>query len=123
MYVFGDYFGSSGTGRLFYSDFSGGLIQELRIGEPEQPLGIFLKGFGRDDNGDIYALGDGTPDGGVVLKLVSVTATPAMQNLSTRLNVGVGDNVLIAGFISYGERERTARAARDRTITRRERSR
>jgi len=102
MYVFGDYFGSSNTGRLFYSDFSGGLIQELRIGEPEQPLGIFLKGFGRDDNGDIYALGDGTPDGGVVLKLVSVAATPAMQNLSTRLNVGVGDNVLIAGFIITG---------------------
>ncbi|HEY2714390.1 MAG TPA: PQQ-dependent sugar dehydrogenase [Chthoniobacterales bacterium] len=102
IYVFGDYFGSSGTGRLFYSDFSDGLIQELRIGEPEQPLGIFLKGFGRDDNGDIYALGDGTPDGGVVLKLVSVAATPGMQNLSTRLNVGGGDDVLIAGFIVTG---------------------
>jgi glucose/arabinose dehydrogenase len=103
MYVFGDFVApDTGTGRLFYSDFSGGLIQELRIGDPERDLGIFLKGFGQDDNGEVYALGDGGADGGVVLKLISIPATPTILNLSTRLNVGTGDNVLIGGFIVTG---------------------
>ena len=103
FYVFGDFVApDTGTGRLFYSDFSGVLIQELRIGDPERDLGIFLKGFGQDDSGEVYALGDGGSDGGVVLKLISIPATPTILNLSTRLNVGTGDNVLIGGFIITG---------------------
>ncbi len=102
QYIFGDFSApDTGTGRLFYSDFSGGLIQELRIGDPERDLGIFLKGFGQDDNGDVYALGDGNGDG-FVYKIVSIPAVPTILNLSTRLNVGTGDNVLIGGFIVTG---------------------
>jgi glucose/arabinose dehydrogenase len=102
QYVFGDFVGPTGSGRLFYSNFAGGLIQELLIGDPDRDLGILLKGLGQDDNGDIYALGDGGGDGGVVLKLVSIPAAPSIQNLSTRLSVGTGDNVLIGGFIITG---------------------
>ena len=102
QYIFGDFSApETGTGRLFYSDFSSGLIQELRIGDPERDLGIFLKGFGQDDNGDVYALGDGD-SGGFVYKIVSIPAVPTILNLSTRLNVGTGDNVLIGGFIVTG---------------------
>ena len=102
QYIFGDFVGPSGTGRLFYSDFTDGLIQEMRIGDPERDLGIFLKGFGQDDNGDVYALGDGGGNGGVVLKIISIPSTPTLLNLSTRLSVGTGDNVLIGGFIVTG---------------------
>ncbi|MGI8957433.1 MAG: PQQ-dependent sugar dehydrogenase [Chthoniobacterales bacterium] len=102
QYVFGDYIApNSGSGRLFYSDFAGGLTQELRIGEPERDLGILLKGFGQDDNGDVYALGD-SGGNGIVYKLVSIPANPTIVNLSTRLNVGTNDNVLIGGFIVTG---------------------
>jgi len=102
QYIFGDFIApDTGTGRLFYSDFSGGLIQELRIGDPERDLGIFLKGFGQDDNGDVYALGDENGDG-FIYKIVSIPAVPTILNLSTRLNVGTGDNVLIGGFIVTG---------------------
>jgi len=102
QYIFGDFVApNTETGRLFYSDFSGGLTQELRIGDPERDLGIFLKGFGQGDNGDVYALGDGN-SGGFVYKIVSIPAVPTILNLSTRLNVGTGDNVLIGGFIVTG---------------------
>jgi glucose/arabinose dehydrogenase len=102
QYIFGDFIApDTSTGRLFYSDFSGGLIQELRIGDPERNLGIFLKGFGQDDNGDVYALGDENGNG-FVYKIVSIPAVPTILNLSTRLNVGTGDNVLIGGFIVTG---------------------
>ena len=101
-YIFGDYIApNTGSGRLFYSDFSSGLIQELRIGDPERDLGILLKGFGQDDNGEVYALGDGNGDG-FVYKIVSIPAVPTLLNLSTRLNVGTGGNVLIGGFIVTG---------------------
>ena len=102
QYIFGDFSApDTGTGRLFYSDFSNGLTQELRIGDPERDLGIFLKGFGQDDNGDVYVLGDGNGDG-FVYKIVSIPALPTILNLSTRLNVGTADNVLIGGFIVIG---------------------
>ena len=102
QYIFGDYIKpGTGTGRLFYSDFAGGPTQELRIGDPERALGILLKGFGQDANGEVYVLGDS--DGvGIVYKIVSVPANPTLVNLSTRLNVGTGDNVLIGGFIVTG---------------------
>jgi hypothetical protein len=43
LYVFGDFAGIDGVGRLFYSDFSNGLIQELQIGSPARSLGFQLK--------------------------------------------------------------------------------
>ncbi len=102
QYVFGDFLSpDTDSGRLFYSDFVGGLTQELRIGDPERNLGLFLKGFGQDAAGEVYALGDGAGVG-VVYKIVSVPAHPTLANLSTRLSVGTSDNVLIGGFIVTG---------------------
>ncbi len=102
QYIFGDFVSpDTGSGRLFYSDFAGGVTQELRLGEPERNLSITLKGFGQDTAGDVYALGDNAGVG-VVYKIVSIPAKPAIVNLSTRLTVGTGDNVLINGFIVTG---------------------
>lgn len=72
-YIFGDLFGL-GSGRLFYGDLVSGTILEFTP-SPQNPLeGSFLKGFGRDDAGEIYVLADtnigpsGT--GGQVLKII-----------------------------------------------------
>jgi len=106
FYVFGDLADpNSGHGRLFYSDFAKGLIQQLRIGDSDRDFVGAIKGFGQDDNGDVYVLGDTSGPlggGGSVYKIVPIEAVPAIQNLSTRLNVGTGDNVLIGGFIITG---------------------
>lgn len=106
LYVFGDFAEeNSGVGRLFYSDFTNGLIQELRIGDTERAFVGSIKGFGKDDNGEIYVLGDTSGPlggGGTVYKIVPIAAAPAIQNLSTRLKVETGDNVLIGGFIITG---------------------
>jgi len=76
QYVFGDF--SSGFlapgGRLFVADLFTGQIQELLIGAAQAPLGMFVKGIGRDRQGEIYVLA-GTAlgpygDKGVVLKIV-----------------------------------------------------
>jgi glucose/arabinose dehydrogenase len=108
-YVFGDFSAPGGTpsGRLFYiDDLASGAIKELRLGYDERRLGLLLKGFGEDSNGEIYVLADTSsgPSGttGRVLKIVPAPATPALVNLSTRLRVQVGDNVLIGGFILTG---------------------
>ena len=110
FYVFGDLAGSDdsggGDGRLFYSDFNNGLIQQLRIGNPEHDFSQFIKGFGVDESGEVYVLGDSNigPSGnsGAIYKIVPIAATPAILNLSTRLKVETGDNVLIDGFIVIG---------------------
>ena len=56
--------------------------------------------------GEVYVLGDAnigpTGNGGIVYKIVSIAPSPAILNLSTRLNVETGDNVLIGGFIVTG---------------------
>ncbi|MEY2548437.1 MAG: hypothetical protein QOD64_1019, partial [Verrucomicrobiota bacterium] len=108
-YVFGD-FSTTFTapkGRLFYmDDLNSGVIRELRIGNEERPFGLFLKAFGRDANGEIYALASSNlgPSGttGQVLKIVPAPASPAFVNLATRMRVQTGDNVLIGGFILIG---------------------
>jgi glucose/arabinose dehydrogenase len=108
-YVFGD-FSTTFTapkGRLFYmDDLTSGVIRELRIGNDERPFGLFLKAFGRDANGEIYALASGNlgPGGaaGQVLKIIPAPASPALVNLATRMRVQTGDNVLIGGFILTG---------------------
>jgi hypothetical protein len=72
-YVFGDL--SNGTfgpdGRLFYADLSTGQINEFQM---SAPLGMYLKGFGEDANGEIdvlatTALGP-TGNTGVVMQIV-----------------------------------------------------
>ena len=57
-YVFGDLFGSSGAGRLFYSDLPQGPILEFKPSGQNPLTGSFLKGFGRDDAGELYVLVD-----------------------------------------------------------------
>jgi glucose/arabinose dehydrogenase len=47
------------AGRLFHLDAVGDLA-ELRLGTPQRPLGLFLKGFGQDLQGDVYVLGSTT---------------------------------------------------------------
>lgn len=94
-YVFGDY-SQDGSGRLFYSNLEG-LIEELRVADPAEGFTQLLRGFGRDDEGEIYVLG-----GGFVYRIGPIVAAPAVLNLSTRLKVQTGDNVLIGGFIVTG---------------------
>ena len=107
-YVFGDLVGPGSTsGRLFYLDsLSSSTIKELRLGNDERSLGLLLKGFGQDSSGEIYVLADTNigPTGttGRILKIVPAPAAPALVNLSTRLRVQTGDNVLIGGFILTG---------------------
>ncbi len=56
-YIFGDFsngsFTAPGNGRLFYSDLSTGQINEFNM---NAPLGMWLKGFGEDANGEIYVM-------------------------------------------------------------------
>ena len=107
-YVFGDLVGpGSSSGRLFYlDDLNSNTIREFRIGNVERSLGLLLKGFGQDANGEIYVLADTNigPTGttGRILKIVPAPATSALVNLSTRLRVQIGDKVLIGGFILIG---------------------
>ena len=107
-YVFGD-LAAPGTasGRLFYlDDLASGPIKELSIGTPARSLGQLLKGWGEDAQGEIYVLGDTNigpgAASGSVLKVVPISVAPSLLNLSTRLSVQTGDNVLIGGFIITG---------------------
>jgi len=62
-------------GRLFVADLFTGQIQELLIGPTGDPLGLFVKGFGQDLEGEVYLLASTAlgPVGetGLVLKLVA----------------------------------------------------
>jgi glucose/arabinose dehydrogenase len=110
-YVFGDFSTSFSTpaGRLFYLDLATGEIRALILGKDDHPLGLFVKGMGQDQNGEIYVLGSSTlgPTGttGVVLQLVPVPSQ--LQNISTRGRVQTGENVMIGGFIVTGNQSKT----------------
>lgn len=75
MYIFGDFsngpFNAAGNGRLFYADLSTGVINEFNM---DAPLGLWLKGFGEDANGEIFVMASTNlgPRGttGVVFELV-----------------------------------------------------
>lgn len=75
-YVFGDFQRPTGTaGRLFYADLATGEIRELQIGLDDRSLGLFLKGFGLDAQGEIYAMltdSRGPSGNGSVMRLVAV---------------------------------------------------
>lgn len=79
-YIFGDLFGSTGSGRLFYTFLSNGVIHEFRMGEQNPLLGSFLKGFGQDDSGELYVTIDSnigpSGTGGKVLKIVQAREEP-----------------------------------------------
>lgn len=77
-YIFGDLSTSftAPNGHLFEMDLATGQIQRLLIGGIPRDLGLFLKGFGEDANGELYVLGSTAlgPSGttGVVLQIVPV---------------------------------------------------
>ena len=101
-YVFGDFLRrGTPSGRLFYGDLGARTIQELRIGVNPRAFGMQIKGFGTDDAGEVYVLGDSSA-GGRVFKIVPIPAEPALVNLATRLRVETGENVGISGFILTG---------------------
>ncbi|HEV2687059.1 MAG TPA: PQQ-dependent sugar dehydrogenase [Bryobacteraceae bacterium] len=89
-YVFGDFsngpFTSPGNGRLFYMDLTTDQIFEFQM---SNPLGLWLKGFGEDANGEIYVLASTNlgPSGstGVVLEMVPEPAATALLGLSAAL--------------------------------------
>ena len=77
-YVFGDFTNGGFTtpgGRLFYGDLSDGSIHEFTIGLDDRALGLFVKGFGTDADGEIYVLGDfglgAHSTAGEILKIVA----------------------------------------------------
>jgi len=59
-YIFGDFsngpFSGPPNGRLFYADLTSGKINEFILGDQDKPLGLWLKGFGEDANGEIYVM-------------------------------------------------------------------
>lgn len=78
QYVFGDLSSSVALprGRIFQADPAGGEILEMFFGADERGLGLFLKGFGRDEDGELYILGGPAAgpggSGGVALKIVAI---------------------------------------------------
>lgn len=109
-YVFGDYArpGAGPAGRLFYYDFAAAEIREFTIGRQSRPLGIYVKGLGQDQRGELYVMGStiSGPSGtaGIVYRIVPVASR--MLNISTRLRVETGENALIGGFIVTGSESR-----------------
>ncbi|MEO1995061.1 MAG: LamG-like jellyroll fold domain-containing protein, partial [Planctomycetaceae bacterium] len=92
MYVFGDFnesFAAPTDGRIFYADLDSANpeIFELNLVGQQISLGggvsMFIKGFGRDENGELYVAGSTTlssaDNSGVVLRL---TGTQIQADLS-----------------------------------------
>jgi glucose/arabinose dehydrogenase len=83
-YVFGDFSLSFflAEGRLLYADLKTGLIEEFIIGSDDRNLGLYVKAFGQDADGELYLLA-GTNlgpfgAGGTVLKIVGLS-TPSQD--------------------------------------------
>lgn len=78
-YITGDFSNggfSTPLGRLFFADGTQQQPTEFRIGLNDRPLGLFLKGFGEDKNGELYICASTIlgPRGGTgqVLKIIPV---------------------------------------------------
>jgi hypothetical protein len=91
-YLFGDFASSffAADGRLLYADLDTGLIQEFIIGIDDRSLGLYVKAFGRDADGELYLLA-GTAlgpfgDTGLVLKIVPVQAQFPAGEIRGRLH-------------------------------------
>ncbi len=84
-YVFGDFstgFGSP-DGRLFIGDLDTGLIQELLIGPEGSALDLYVKGFGRDEVGNLYLLAsDILGPSGTSGRVFRLTAVPEPSGLA-----------------------------------------
>ena len=71
QYVFGDFI----FGRLLHMDLDSGLIQELSILPTGDSLPNVILGFGQDEAGELYLLGLGENNDGVVVRLVPEPTT------------------------------------------------
>ncbi|MDQ6656021.1 MAG: PQQ-dependent sugar dehydrogenase [Verrucomicrobiota bacterium] len=84
QYIFGDLAASNG-GRLFYADTGSGLTRELRLGANDAPLGLYLKGFGQDNHGEVYVVADTTSGpsgtGGIISKLTTIPPATAVSRM------------------------------------------
>jgi uncharacterized protein (TIGR03118 family) len=96
-YVFGDWGAfAAPSARLFYLEPSFA-ITELRLGLADRPAGFWLRGFGEDADGELYAFGSTVlgprGDTGQMLKLVpSLPITYQQHNLVSDLP-GLADRV------------------------------
>lgn len=78
LYVGGDFARSftEPSGALIYADVATGVFRRLRIGDGTQALGLWVKGFGEDHEGELYVCGSKNlgPSGttGVVLKITNI---------------------------------------------------
>jgi hypothetical protein len=77
-YVFGDFAAQFvvPSGRLYFIEEFDSSIQEFQIGVDDVPYGLFLKGFGEGEDGEIYVCGgsDLAPVGtsGIVQRIVAL---------------------------------------------------
>ncbi len=87
-YVYGDFSADFGpTGRLYYMDLSGphaNIRREFVVYPNGNPIGQFLKGFGEDEDGELYVCASGTvgPNGtdGVIYKIAPPPPPTAIWN-------------------------------------------
>jgi glucose/arabinose dehydrogenase len=101
-YVFGD-FSTAFTpadGRLFYADLDTGLIRELVIGVNDRSFDLYIKGFGQDENKELYVLA-GTyygpfNTGGLVLKIVDLCTARMPGDINKDCEVNFKDIAEIA---------------------------
>jgi hypothetical protein len=100
-YVFGDF--SSGfflaDGRLLYANLATGLIQEFIIGADDRNLGLYVKAFGQDADGELYLLAGtnlgpfGT--GGTVLKIVDLCTARIPGDINNDCRVDIEDLTIL----------------------------
>ncbi len=100
-YVFGDF--SSGfflaDGRLLYADLGTGLIREFTIGIDDRDLGLYVKAFGQDADGELYLLAGtnlgpfGT--GGMVLKIVDLCTARIPGDINNDCRVDIEDFTIL----------------------------
>lgn len=81
-YVLGDFSREFSTpdGRLYYLEQgqSGFSIRQFRIGAVDRPYGLYLKGFGEDEQGELYVCGTGA--------LAPFGNTGVVQRIAVELN-------------------------------------
>jgi glucose/arabinose dehydrogenase len=101
-YVFGDFSSAffNPSGRLFHGDLATGEIKELILGFDDRQLGLFVKAFGVDEDGEIYLLA-GTNLGpfgsqGVVLKIIAACDPPLPADLTGDCVVDLADLAILA---------------------------
>jgi glucose/arabinose dehydrogenase len=104
-YVFGDFASSffGADGRLLYADLETGLIQEFIIGIDDRDLGLYVKAFGQDADGELYLLAGSNlgpfGDSGVILKIVPLQTEFSEQppNIAELLGTASNTNSTATG--------------------------